>query len=273
MKKIYLKEKEVYNIVRKIIQEQKTDYRQFLLNELKKVKSHYDALYKKDDTKRKFKNPSNVNKVLQYIPMIKMKVWNQQNSPSPKALGWVNQGVEYVVNLNLWKFKGQYKVYDTILHEAGHLLDFFMRKLGEDTITTSTTAYNNPVSQIDSYVANEAETFARIQSLRSKLKIEPADDTNTIMNKLVQAIKNKKMTFADYKISKKDNYLIFSKSLMEKGILSDLWKFFNVLKIDNIKIPDVSALFATFSTIKDGKVYLDVSKLASVNYATKGVQN
>jgi len=248
--------------------------KQKISDELRKVKTYYINLYQSPETASKFKNKSNLQKLLNQIPKIKVKIWTEKNSPRKSAFGWANKNFFDIVNLNLWKLTSGTMLYDTILHETGHLLDFFMRSLGEDTITTSTTGYYSPTgSSSDSYVANEYETFTRIQRLRSVFGIGPKDSLDLFVNKIIQDIKSRKLTFDNYRIfiSPDNSFLSFKKPDTDKGILSDLWSFFSVAKYNGTKISDIAALFALFSKIENGVVRTNLKKIAELNFNTKEI--
>jgi hypothetical protein len=266
---IKINESQLKKIISRIINEQNnnTNYD----GDLQNVKNHFIKHYSNRDTIMKFKNKDNIKKILSLIPRFKLKLWNKNDSPNQNSNGWVNFNSPFLINLNSWKFTGNVKAYNTILHEMAHLIDNIMTKLGEDSITTNTTPLTSPQNGQDSYVANERETLARIQNLRSTLGIGPVDNPQMVMSKFINAIKTKKMTFGDYRIGKVNNFLVFQKPEGEKGVLSDLWSFYSVLRINNVKFSDIPALFATFSILKDNKVYLDISKIANININTKGL--
>jgi hypothetical protein len=50
-----------------------------------------------------------------------------------------------------------------------------------------------------------------------------------------------------------------------------LWGFYTPLKIDGQKNSDLSALFAKFSSDKDGKVFLNLDAIGKVNISTKAL--
>ena len=65
--------------------------------------------------------------------------------------------------------------------------------------------------------------------------------------------------------------LIFEQKNKTKGVLHDLWGFYSPLKINNTSVPDISALFAKYSKIENGKVILDLNLIGNVNASAKGV--
>jgi hypothetical protein len=280
MKKVIrLTESDLTRIVKRILIEQKynsDELKRKSESNRQKVFEHYKKLYSNPQTKIKFKNKSNVQKVLNFIPTVKIRIyWSKDKSPSPRSNGWVTKK-EDIINLNMYMLTNGNQMYNTILHEMAHLIDFYLQKIGEDTITTSTAGFYNAQGSNDNYVASGDETVARIQRLRQMLGVGPLENKESFSQKFFQSIKDKKMTFGDYKKSKygSGQYLVLTKSSTDKGVLTDLWNFYsNALKINNQKQDDIAALFANNSQIKNNNVFLDLYKIAKVNINTKGITN
>jgi hypothetical protein len=64
--------------------------------------------------------------------------------------------------------------------------------------------------------------------------------------------------------------LMFTPS-QAKGVLTKLWGFYEPMRVDGTKNDDISALFAKFSSIKDGKVFLNLDAIGKVNISTKAL--
>jgi hypothetical protein len=155
----------------------------------------------------------------------------------------------------------------------GHLIDYKLQSLGEKSLTNS-TGYYQPTDGYDNYVQSDAETFVRIQRLREVLGASSIADGKEIRNKIIEFIKSKKIQFPNVKIMADDRnsgILIFEQINQSKGVLTDLWKFYNPLKINNTSVSDISALFAKYSKIENGKVILDLNLIGKVNASTKGI--
>ena len=144
--KIILTEKELIGLIKKVITEQineddKNAMSKFIVDAGDRVKKYYAYFYSKPDTIAKFNKTANVKKIKEYIPKIKYKLINEKT----RQYGFVNRDKPYVLNLNIYNLftrsnntiqpKGTV-LYDTILHEIGHLIDFQLQRLGEKSIST-----------------------------------------------------------------------------------------------------------------------------------------
>lgn len=253
----------------------KDEIREKVKTNKQNIITYYTNWFSKEETKKKFKDQTNISKLLSYLNTIKIKLyWNDKESPYPTSNGWVMRNVEGVVNLNMYKLTKGNQMYNTMLHEMGHLIDFYLQKLGESTVTVSTEGFYDVEGGMDSYVASESETITRIQRLRNILGIQPLDSGLVFADKIFSEIKNGNLTFGNYIVQKTNDkkYLVLSKPKKEKGTLQDLWTFYGVLKFKNQKQSDIAALFANFSMIKDNKVYLNLFKIGQINLNTKGIQ-
>jgi len=285
MKKIIkLTESDLRRIVTKIINEQgiSNSDKQIINNLIKtnsqKVKSHYINHFSEQETINKFNKPSNISIIKSFIPTIGYKPFIKT---SGNENGFVNKNNPKTINLNLYYLitkngntispKGTL-LYDTILHEMGHLIDFKLQSLGEKSISNS-TGYYTPTDDKDNYVQSDVETYARIQRLREALGVGSNANGEEIRNKIIEFVKLKKIQFPNVKIMADDGrpgILLFTERNKTKGVLTDLWRFYSTLKINNTSISDISALFAKFSKINNGMVILDLNLIGKVNVSAKG---
>lgn len=289
MKKIVrITESDIKRLISKIVaeqdvsSEQKEQISKLITNDSKKVKDYYQKHYSKPETVAKFKNKNNVNEVKKYIPSIKYKLFPNSEKNS---LGFVLKNVPGIINLNVDKLfvKNGNNVsangsllYDTILHEMAHLIDFKMQELGEKTITASTGYYNANTGdgKKDDYVQSDVETFARVQRLREVLGLNPISDANDIKQKLIEFIKSKKLIFPNVKILNVNSPtgLMFTTTEKSKGNLTELWRFYSPMTINGSKVPDIGALFAKFSSFREGgSVFLNLDVIGKVNVTTVSV--
>jgi hypothetical protein len=253
---------------------------QLITSEGNKVKQYYQQHYSKPQTVDKFNKRSNIDQIKKYIPTIKFRLISDNNG----RLGFVKKTEPGVINLNLnslvifggndVKQKGTL-LYDTILHEMGHLIDFKMQDLGERTISSS-SGYYNATGGKDDYVESDVETFARIQRLREVLGLNPNAKGDEIKRKLIDFIKSKKLVFPNVKISNVNSPtgLLFRPIERTKGRLTELWKFYSPIKINGTSVPDISALFGKFSSYRnDGSIFLNLDIIGKVNVSTKAAPN
>lgn len=287
MKKVIkLTEGDLMRIVKRVITEQKISisdsdkeiFNHHITSNGDKCKNYYIKHFSKPETINKFTNNDNILKIKEFIPTIRYKPFLERSGKN----GFVNQNNLKIINLNLNNLftksggvlspKGTL-LYDTILHEMGHLIDFKLQSLGEQTITSS-SGYYKPTGAKDSYVQSDVETYARIQRLREVLGLNPNADGVDIKNKIVEFIKSNKIQFPNVRImgdDKNPSVLLFTEKNKTKGVLTELWRFYNTLKINNTLVPDISALFAKYSKINNNRVVvLDLNLLGNVNATVKG---
>ena len=265
-------------IVEQISEQNKKEMNQLIIQEGNKVKQHFLSLYSKPETIAKFSKKSNVDEVKKFIPTITYKKFSEKGG----KYGYVqrnNYDVIHLNILNLFQKRGDRYVqngnllYDTILHEMAHCIDLKMQALGEKTISSSDGYYDVSGGQ-DSYVSSDLETFARIQRMRETFGLGPTDNGKQIKSKIIDFIRSKRFVFPNMKISNSESPagLIFTPP-QAKGRLTQLWGFYNPIRIDGGNNPDLEALFAKFSSIKNGKVFLNLDAIGKVNISTKALPN
>ncbi len=265
-------------IVEQISDQNKKEINQLIIQEGNKVKQHFLSLYSNPDTIAKFSKRSNVDAVKRFIPTITYKIFSEKGSRN----GFVKTNDYDVINLNILNLFSEKngkivqngtKLYDTILHEMAHSIDFKMKDLGEKTISTS-IGYYDVSGDKDDYVSSDLETFARVQRMREIFGLGPMDKGNQIKDKIVEFIRSKRFVFPNVKIAESNDPvgLIFIPPT-KKGKLTQLWGFYDPIQIDGKKNSDLSALFAKFSVAKDGKVFLNLDTIGKVNVSTKAAPN
>lgn len=261
-------------IAEQIPDKARNEMSQLITQEGKKVKNYYLNLYSDPKTIAKFSNRANVDAVKRFIPTISFKVFSEKGSRN----GYVKTNDYDVINLNILNLfsakdgkivQNGTKLYDTILHEMAHSIDFKMKDLGEKTISTS-IGYYDVSGDKDEYVSSDLETFARVQRMREIFGLGPMDKGSQIKNKIVEFIRSKRFVFPNVKIAESNDPvgLIFVPPT-KKGKLTQLWGFYDPIQIDGKKNSDLSALFAKFSVAKDGKVFLNLDTIGKVNVSTK----
>jgi hypothetical protein len=284
---VRLTESELTRLIKKIIVEQnlspdvKSQISQLIKTEDKKIKQYYQEHYSKPETVSKFKNKNNINELKKFITTISYKPFFEKSGKN----GFVNKSNPKVINLNVNNLftkqgdtittKGSL-LYDTILHEMAHLIDFKMQKLGEKTIASSSGYYSTNNGKQDEYVQSDIETFARVQRLREVLGLNPNADGNNIKQKLIELIKSKKLIFPNVRISNitSPTGLLFTPQQRTKGDLLELWRFYSPIKINGTSVPDISALFGKYSSYQnDGSIALNLEMIGKVNASTKAFPN
>ena len=263
-------------IVEQISEQNKKEMNQLIIQEGNKAKQHFLSLYSKPETIAKFSKRSNVDDVKRFISTITYKKFSEKSGRN----GYVKTNDYDLIHLNisnLFQKRGDGYVqkgtllYDTILHEMAHCIDLKMQSLGEKTISSSDGYYDVSGGQ-DSYVSSDLETFARVQRMREIFGLGPSENGNQIKSKIIDFIRSKRFVFPNVKIAHSTNPvgLIFIPP-QSKGKLTELWGFYEPIRIDGQKNSDLSALFAKFSSDKDGKVFLNLDAIGKVNISTKAL--
>lgn len=281
-KVLRLTESDLVKLVTRVINEQslsddiKQKINQIVVSEGKKVKNYYIQHYSKSETISKFKNKRNLDIVKKYIPTIRYRLFLEKSGKN----GFVTNRNPGVINLNVNNLftkssngdvtlKGSL-LYDTILHEMAHSIDLKLQSLGERTISTSDGYYNVSGGK-DEYVDSDMETFARVQRLREVLGLNPNANGEEIKRKLIDFIKSKRIVFPNIRVSNANGGLVFTSDDTSKGALSELWRFYSPMKINNTSVPDIAALFGKFSAFQtNGSVFLNLDMIGKVNVSTKG---
>ena len=244
-----------------------------------KVKQYFLKFYSNPQTIAKFSKKQNVDSIKKFIPTISFKIFLEQGSRN----GYVKTNDYDVIHLNLLRLfkksgdryvQNGSQLYDTILHEMAHCIDFKMQSLGERTISPSSGYYDVDGGK-DEYVLSDIETFARVQRMREVFGISPRANGEQIQNKLVEFIRSKRLVFPNVQIGviQKPFGLIFTPP-QTKGVLTKLWGFYDPMMVDGSKNSDIAALFAKFSSIKDNKkVFLNLDSIGKINLSTKGLSS
>jgi len=242
-----------------------------------KAKQYYINHYSKPETIAKFANKDNVNKIKTYIPTIEYIFYFANDD----RYGFVPKTSNALINLNItYLFKEEggklipiNELYNVIIHEMAHAIDYILKMSNEKTITPT---YNkdNVHDTHTKYAESDSETFARIQNLRNLLDLTPTSNGTDIKNKIIEYFKSGKITFPNVKlyIEGESNYLGFT-TIDKRKILPDLTNltyFFNQLTINGTKNDDIAFLFAKFTytpfvELPTTIVFIDLNKLGEVN--------
>jgi len=245
---------------------------------LDKVKQYYLKYYSDKKNVSKFKYDDNVDIVKQFIPTIDYKTYREQDNRA----GFVNETFPTIMYLNVFylfdmgKFDLIPKIedlHDTIFHEVAHLIEFRLKSIKEKTITTTHNIFNVNDDD-DEYIESDTETYARIQTLRLKFGISSKANGRQIKNKILAAIKEKKIIFPDVKVKSKGNILQFIKdgfigqarnNFYSTKDLKALDSFYASMVFNGTYDSSLSKLFAKFSTIDNNSVFLDLDTIGQVN--------
>lgn len=260
---------------------------------LKEIEQIIDQTIKKsvDEYITWFKNPLTVKKftgflgkkALEKLPTYLKKI-NKVNlkfegtDRFKNARAWVLSKEPYTINYNLSQlhdgndFFGM-SIYDTTKHEMGHLIDYFLTKLGvktyNQTIDTST-----PESYEENYIVNDQDQYTRLNVLRGIINAGPADDPLTLLNKFMREVNSGKIT------SNKFNFSAVSAndtSLKQKNDAKTANQIMNVLAkgiyVDNKDNHNIEQLFSNFAINKGGTIFVSFNLIANLNLTSKDINN
>ena len=245
---------------------------------LDKVKQYYLKYYSDKKNISKFKYDDNVDIVKQFIPTIDYKTYREKDDRA----GFVNEtfprimylNVYYLFDMGKWDLIPKIEdLYDTIFHEVAHLIDYRLQSIKEKTITSTYNIYNVK-DDVDDYIEDDMETYARVQTLRLKFGISPKANGTQIKHKILAAIKEGKIIFPDVKVKSKGNILQFIKdgfigqarnNFPSTKDLKALDSFYASMVFNGTYNSSLSKLFAKFSKIDNNSVFLDLGRIGMVN--------
>jgi hypothetical protein len=186
----------------------------YIKNELQSAIDYYVEYYSIGDGNIKLKNNFikttdkvlAVNSLLNYLKNSTYKIFWSKNEMPPSFVLYSNawaftSGNKIYVNLfNFWDGTqaGKKSVYDTFIHELGHVIHNFMLE-DEDVFKKPFYTTNNSIEkQTNPNLAVELgdkEIHAYLQSFRNIFKIKPFDGATEIVNILNSKISEKKLTW------------------------------------------------------------------------------
>jgi len=200
----------------------------YINEELNKVVGYYTDYYGTGDGLIKLKSnfvisddkENEINKLLSYIKSTKYTIIWQKNDTPSQFINVINawaftQGNNVYINLfNFWDgtAAGKKSMYDTLLHEVGHVIHNFM--LGNPQsfkspfyeVGNTTQISNNPSLKVE---LGKKEIHAYLQSFRQLFNIKPFDKGENIVNIIKENVDNGniKWVLGDLKVV--NNNLIF----------------------------------------------------------------
>ena len=100
---------------------------------------------------------------------------------------------------------------ENVTHEIGHLIDSKLASLGEKSLAyyfgiggSSGSSDRSGKSGEDVYIEEPTENYARLQNFRQVLGLNPIDTPQRVVNKFIEMVKKKEITF-DYETSTGDS--------------------------------------------------------------------
>jgi Rad3-related DNA helicase len=241
-------------------------------NDLKRCIEYFTDFYKNPQSISKFRNKSNVDKLLKEINKVKVITHLKNDDPNLNdSWGYVFTNNLYTIYINYFNFfnnKVNANIYDTILHEMGHLIDFQLRRLGEIPSYMEPSILR-PQSEPDFYIISREEDYARIQRLRNIFKLNPIGTFDEIADKINEFISSNRISVAhlELKISPDKKKLIVVLSKNFKSLtLGNVSYILGNLVIDDYLATDIGYLFAKYAKLVNQNILeIDLVKINNVN--------
>lgn len=241
-------------------------------NDLINCINYYIDFYKDPQSVSKFRNKINVDRLINEIKKIKVTTYLKNDNPNLNdSWGYVFSNDLYNIYINYFNFfngRVNANIYDTILHEMGHLIDFILRKLGE-TPSYMEPSLLRPQSEPDLYIISREEDYARIQRLRNIFELNPIGTYDEIADKINLFILNKRISIAnlEMKISldKRKLNIILTKNF-DTLSLGNISYILGNLVIDNYLATDIGYLFAKYGKLVNQNIIeINLVKINNIN--------
>jgi hypothetical protein len=256
--------------------------KQDLLNKLKseslgivkRCNNEYKSWYNSEGTKKKFK-PNELkivkSKLGPYLDKI-TKINLSFTAPKPTVIAWVDRKDRNTVNLNVpmihdtQKYVGP-SLYETIKHEIGHLIDYFLKDYNIRTyINTIDTSTQGSYEQ--NYAINDLDQFTRLNVFRSYIGAGPSDHPSILLKKFMDKV-NKGVITSNY-YDFKGGTLSTNTTKNSNQTTQEINKLLNNKILYNGKPSmNVEQLFATFAFLKGNDVYVNFDLIANLNITSK----
>jgi hypothetical protein len=233
--------------------------------------TYYISYYRNEDVAIKFKNRSNVEKLITEIQKVKNKIHvKPQGSDIDDAWGCIYTNDLYTIHLNYYNFfngKINASIYDTIVHEMGHIIDFQLRSMGERPSYMEGSVLR-PINETDQYIVSREEDYARVQRLRNLLWLSPLADETELKNGIQELVSKGKFVFPNLNVEfSSDNKLMILKASgnIRNLDLSHLsWVLGNLI-VNDYLASDLGYLFAKYGQVVGGVIHVDLSKIVTIN--------
>jgi hypothetical protein len=239
--------------------------------DLKKCVDYFAEYYKNPDNLRKFKNQKNIDTLIQEINKVKVITYfKKYNSDLDTSWGYIYTNDLYTIHINYFNFfnkKINASIYDTILHEMGHLIDFMLRSLKEAP-SFFEFGHMRAKTNTDKYIISREEDYARIQRLRNIFKLNPIGTYQEIADILNEYIKSKRIELGNLELEispDKKNIIVKTNVNLSKLELTDLAYVFGNIVIDNYLATDIGYLFAKYAKVENNNILVDLVKINNIN--------
>jgi hypothetical protein len=241
---------------------------EYINSELNATIDRYSKYYSNNDVLSKFRNKNNSSILIENLKKIKViSYFTPQGNSADRAWGYIYTNNLYTVFLNVYNFfngRLNASITDTIIHEIGHLIDFQLRRLGEIPSYMENSIINPSIN--DEYTISREEDYARVQRLRFTLELSPLATIEELKQKLSNLVTSNRIQIDELKIDFIDQYMVLSYIKPIRNLtLSELSSVLGQTVIDNYLASDIGYLFAKYSFVKEGKIYIDLDKISKIN--------
>lgn len=238
---------------------------------LDKCKTYYETYYQREDVKTKFLNKSNADRLISEIKKVKNRVnLKPQGSEIDDAWGCIFTNDLYTIHINYYNFfngKVDASIYDTIVHEMGHIIDFQLRRMNERP-SYMEVGFLKPKTESDKYIINREEDYARVQRLRNLLSLNPFATEQEISEGIKVLIKENKFSIPNLTVEFSQNYekmLLKGSNPIKNLELNQLSWVLGNLVVNGVLSSDLGYLFAKYGQVVNGIIEVDLSKISKIN--------
>jgi hypothetical protein len=238
---------------------------------LDKCKTYFETYYIREDVKTKFLNKSNADRLISEIKKVKSKVnLNPQGSDIDDAWGCIFTNDLYTIHINYYNFfngKIDANIYDTIVHEMGHIIDFQLRRMNERP-SYQEVGFLKPKTDSDKYIISREEDYARVQRLRNILFLPPFATEEEIVDGIKSLIKENKFYFPNLTVEFSEDklkMLLKGSNPIKNLELNHLSWVLGNLVVNGYLASDLGYLFAKYGQVVQGVIEIDLSKISKIN--------
>jgi hypothetical protein len=243
----------------------------YVNNQLEKAKKWFINYYSNEDVSKKFKKNESIKKLIDGIQRVSIVVnLRPTGSIVDNAWGWIYTNNLYTIYINYYNFHNRTinaSIYDTVVHEMAHLIDFQLRYMGETPSYMEMPILPSDV-RFDEYIVSREEDYARIHRLRNLLLIHPFESYNRIGEELIKLSNSGVMYLTDFEIrlSNDNKKLIFTHKYKLRNLtIANIAGIIGNLVINNYLATDIGYLFAKYAEVKNGDIEVNLEKISTVN--------
>jgi hypothetical protein len=241
-----------------------------------------------------------VNEILPNLKYL-MVTKRQTDTPVPGAWGWYSSERPTTIVINLFNFwdgtnDGNKNLYDTLKHEATHLIDDAFGRFGLEPYNPTHSRDETPEEYDSRYVVGDKDSFARLNVFRGAIGARPLDDGAELLKKFMAEvaagrITSKRVRFEQGTDSKGRPVLIMrpvtftlnnTDIVGKEGGRNDAGPADRVLNlitkpgslvVQGQENPNIKQLFSAYSSIGNGVITVRMYDLGQYNKTTAAIGN